>query len=187
MSGAASLASPLSVAQAHSVALGLGSNLGDRQTFLRLACEWLEGNGILRNLRCSRLYESPAMLPENAPMDWNIPYLNAVVVGETSLTPQTLLREVKAIEQRAGRQDRGRWGPRELDVDILLYGNLHLQELSLTLPHQGMHERDFVLLPLAELWPETVVPNRAETVTALASRLENITAQPVGFLAGYGG
>lgn len=159
------------------VVLGLGSNLGDRLGYLREAVRRL--SDVMTGLRCSSVYESPAMLPENAPPEWDIAYYNMVIVGGTSLSPQELLRFAKIIEQELGRTDRGRWGPREIDVDILAYGQKVLGEPDLIVPHAGLLLRDFALVPLAEIAPDWVHPvavrtakQLAEAVPTALSRLE---------------
>lgn len=139
------------------IVLALGSNLGDRADFLARARGMLEQSGV-RILRASREIETPALLPEGAPVEWNIAFLNQVLVVETAQAPHALLRTTQHIERALGRQDRGRWGPREVDVDIICYHDEILNDTALTLPHAQMHRRDFVLLPLAEIAPEWRYP-----------------------------
>ena len=132
--------------------IGLGANLGERQATLRQA---LAGIGALpgtRVLRVSSLYRS-------APVDAGGPdYLNAVAEITTSLAPQALLQALQTLEHAAGRERPYRNAPRTLDLDILIYGDLQLATDTLTLPHPRLRERAFVLLPLAELAPERVLP-----------------------------
>ncbi len=132
--------------------VGLGANLGERETALRNA---LAGIGALpgtRVLRISSLYRS-------APVDAGGPdYLNAVAEIATSLEPFALLQHLQTLERAAGRERPYRNAPRTLDLDILLYGDLQLDSSTLTVPHPRMQERAFVLLPLAELAPERVLP-----------------------------
>jgi len=105
-----------------------------------------------RVLRVSSLYRS-------APVDAGGPdYLNAVAEIATTLPPPALLHALQALEQAAGRERPYRNAPRTLDLDILFYGDVRLESAALTLPHPRLHERAFVLLPLAELAPERVVP-----------------------------
>lgn len=139
----------------HSVALGLGSNVGDRRDRLEQAIAEL--SGVIGNLRRSHLYESPAMLPEGAPQTWDMPFLNMVVAGETCLAPLELLQKTQELENTLGRVRRGHWGPREIDIDLLLYGNVVMDSPVLTLPHPGIGSRDFVLLPLCDVMPEWVI------------------------------
>ena len=138
------------------IILGLGSNWGDKQEYLQKAVDELAL--ILSHLNISSTYEMPALLPEGAPAEWNIPFLNRAVSGETKLNPQDLLKEIKKIEQQLGRIDRGHWGPREIDIDILAYDDEVIDEPDLKIPHRGLLERDFALLPLVELAPDWVYP-----------------------------
>jgi 2-amino-4-hydroxy-6-hydroxymethyldihydropteridine diphosphokinase len=133
------------------ILLALGTNLGDRKANLEQALREL--STVLRVLRVSAVYETAALLPEGAPTDWDIPFYNIVVSAEATIDSKTLLMQVKAIEQRLGRQDVGRWGPRLIDIDILAHGTARMQEEDLTLPHAEMMERDFVMVPLAEIAP----------------------------------
>ena len=142
------------------ILLGLGSNLGDRQANLEAALAAL-GHGAdapVKLLRVSSVYESAALLPEDAPEDWDIPYYNIAVAAESRMTPEELLEAVKAVERALGRQDAGRWGPRVIDIDILAYGDRILRSERLTLPHPAMLERDFVMMPLAEIQPHWHYP-----------------------------
>ena len=132
--------------------IGLGANLGDRTAALRTALAALAALPGTRLLRVSSLYRS-------APVDAGGPdYLNAVAEIATQLPPHDLLAALQAIEHAAGRERPYRNAPRTLDLDILLYGDLRLDSATLMLPHPRLHERAFVLLPLAELAPERVLP-----------------------------
>lgn len=134
------------------VHLGLGSNLGDREANLHFALEAL--SGVMSRPRVSSLYETGPVGVEDQP-----PFLNLVVIGTTDLEPQTLLERVKAIERSAGRTPTFRWGPRILDIDILLFGGRAVDLPDLTIPHPRLHERLFALAPLCEVdstarWPD---------------------------------
>jgi len=132
--------------------IGLGANLGDRTAALRTALAALAALPGTRLLRVSSLYRS-------APVDAGGPdYLNAVAEIATQLPPHDLLAALQAIERAAGRERPYRNAPRTLDLDILLYGDLRLDSATLMLPHPRLHDRAFVLLPLAELAPERVLP-----------------------------
>lgn len=138
------------------VILGIGSNLGDRTAALQQAL-----SGVSRFVRVShvsQVYEAAAHMPPSAPQDWNLPYLNAVLVGETNLSPLRLLAELKLLEHSLGRQEREVWAPREIDIDILTFGAgvIHLPEL--VVPHRHMLNRDFVMLPIADILPDWVFP-----------------------------
>ena len=129
--------------------IGLGSNLGDRLETLRAARAALDLIPGVRVTAASHIYESDPVGPGAQG-----PYLNAVVELETTLEPRPLLAALFVIEQSHGRDrsaDAVRWGPRTLDLDLLLHGDRHLEEPGLEVPHPRLHERAFVLLPLAEL------------------------------------
>ena len=128
--------------------LGLGSNLGDREAYLRLAIEALGKLAGTRVVAASRLYCSKPWGKLDQP-----DFMNMVVSIETQMEPEKLLGECKRIEREAGRTAGERWGPRVLDIDILLYGDLSLDGPTLTIPHANMWHRQFVLVPLAELLP----------------------------------
>jgi 2-amino-4-hydroxy-6-hydroxymethyldihydropteridine diphosphokinase/dihydropteroate synthase len=137
--------------------LGLGSNLEDRRSHLARALERLAAHGI-RLARVSPVVESPAMLPDDAPVDWNRPFLNLVAHGRTESSPTEVLDGLKAIERELGRVDRGRWAPRPIDLDLLLYGTEVVATERLRVPHAGIAERAFVLSPLAALAPRLTLP-----------------------------
>jgi len=144
--------SPRAVAQETRAWIGLGANLGAREAALRGALAGMAALPGTRVLRVSSLYRS-------APVDAGGPdYLNAVAEIATTLAPLALLHALQALEQAAGRERPYRNAPRTLDLDILFYGDVRLESTALTLPHPRLHERAFVLLPLAELAPERVAP-----------------------------
>jgi 2-amino-4-hydroxy-6-hydroxymethyldihydropteridine diphosphokinase len=131
--------------------LGLGSNLGDRVAMLQLAVDELGATEGVTVVAVSRVYETaPVGGPEQDD------YLNAVVAIETDLGPRELLAVAHRIEQRAGRVRDVRWGPRTLDVDVLLAGEAEIDEPDLQVPHPRMYERAFVLVPLRDVAPERV-------------------------------
>ena len=123
--------------------IGLGSNLGDSRQILLEAVQKL---ATLGSVKTSRLYQSPPMGPQDQPN-----YLNAVAQLETDLAPLVLLDELQRFEQESGRVRLRRWGERTLDVDLLIYGQEHIQNERLTVPHAGLFERDFVVIPLLDL------------------------------------
>lgn len=124
--------------------LGLGSNLGDSSATIRSALDALAAEHEL--LRVSTFYRSEPWGVEDQP-----PFVNAVAVIATDLPPEDLLESLKAIEARLGRVPSYRWGPRALDLDILLYDDARIDRPELQIPHPRMHERAFVLVPLAEV------------------------------------
>ncbi|GAB4171867.1 MAG: 2-amino-4-hydroxy-6-hydroxymethyldihydropteridine diphosphokinase [Geothermobacteraceae bacterium] len=149
------------------VHLGLGSNLDDPRAWLARGREALEGLGGCTLVAVSSLWQTA---PVGGPAVQD-DYLNAAVTLETSLSPYELLAAVQAIERDCGRQRRELWGPRTLDIDILLYGDLVSDDTDLILPHPRMHERAFVLEPLAEIAPTARHPILDQTVTELLHRL----------------
>ena len=137
------------------VYLSLGSNLGDRLRNLREGVDRLSLYGVFPR-QVSRVYET---VPVGETPDPRL-YLNLGVWAETELSPHDLLRAVKAVEAAQGRTfTEGHWMPRTLDIDIILYGDLTLQTPELTIPHPRMRERAFVLIPLAEMTPDHILPD----------------------------
>ena len=147
------------------VAVALGSNLGDRAAHLDHAVSQLKG--FLRDLRVSRYHESePVGVHEPQP-----PYLNAAAVGDTSLPPRSVLDALLAIERARGRERPYPSAPRTLDLDLILYGDLVLEEPGLALPHPRFRERRFVLEPLGEIGAGLVDPVTRLTIADLLARL----------------
>ncbi len=144
----------------HNVYLALGTNLGDRQANLREAVKALSPS--VRVRAESRIYETPAWGVEDQPA-----FLNMAVRAETELRPAALLTYVTRLEKQMGRTPGIRWGPRLIDIDILLYDDMVLETPELVIPHPRLHERAFVLVPLAELAPDLVHPVRGKTIRAL--------------------
>ena len=142
--------------------IGLGSNLGDRLAYLRKAVSALAARG-LEVTAASSVYESDALGPPQ-PV-----YLNAVVSVSTSEPPRELLSALKAVEHDLGRHHTERWGPREIDLDLLLYGDELIDEPGLTVPHPEMTKRSFVLLPLLEIAPDLDLPS-GEPASAFLER-----------------
>ncbi len=146
------------------IAIGLGANLGDPEAQLREARGLLARHPDLHELAFSSLYASA---PVDAPPPW---YVNAVQVLDTQLAPHAVLALLNAVEAGLGR-DRSsgeRNAPRLIDLDLLLYGDQTLNSARLTVPHPRMHERAFVLRPLAEVWPDAVIPGRGPVQDLLA-------------------
>ena len=150
---------------AHHIYLGLGSNLGDRRSFLDSAI-----SALVPALRVSRL--SP--IYETDPWGYSDQddFLNMVVEAETDLGPKQLLVFLKGIEVKLGRQPRFRNGPREIDIDILIYDDQILNEVGLRIPHPRLQERAFILVPLADLAPGLSIPGLDKTVAELLSNLD---------------
>jgi 2-amino-4-hydroxy-6-hydroxymethyldihydropteridine diphosphokinase len=139
--------------------LGLGSSLGEREQNLRDALTRLKDDDGIMVLGVSPIYESPHMGLEPGDETKYPPHLNGVAKIETPLTPEELLKRIRAVEEAGGRQRSQKWGPRTIDIDILLYGNLTLSTDALTIPHPGLTERAFVVLPLADLAPDLRLPD----------------------------
>ena len=143
------------------VYLGLGSNLGDRREHLSRAIDALEAGGAAV-ARVSPVVESPALLPDSAPSEWNLPYLNLVLECAVRCTPEQLRARIDEIQRTFGRHGTSRWSPRPIDIDILLWGRERIETQRLTIPHRDMTCRSFVLAPLAALAPRLTVPGRGE-------------------------
>ena len=148
------------------VAIALGSNLGDRGAHLRWALNQLRP--LLATIRVSAFIETdPVDVPDEQPN-----YLNAVVVGETTLSPQLVLRELLRIERARGRERKTLLAPRTLDLDLILHGSAIMDTPTLTVPHARFRDRMFVLGPLAEIAPEMIDPVTGKTVGELLKKLE---------------
>jgi len=145
------------------VFLGLGSNLGDREAALEGALGRLAAHGFHVTRRSSLWLTEPVGGP---PQGW---FLNAVAEGETALRPEALLEACLATEREMGRVRAERNGPRTIDVDILFFGSERRSSPGLVIPHPRLHERRFVLEPLAELDPQLIVPGRGEVSVLLAA------------------
>jgi 2-amino-4-hydroxy-6-hydroxymethyldihydropteridine diphosphokinase len=130
------------------VYLSLGSNVGDRAAVLRRAIAGLPAATRGRVLRVSRLYETAPWGVRNQPS-----FFNLALALDTPLAPRDLLAALKEMEAAAGRTAGPRWGPRPLDIDILLYDQLVQNDPALIIPHPRLRERRFVLQPLADIWP----------------------------------
>jgi 2-amino-4-hydroxy-6-hydroxymethyldihydropteridine diphosphokinase len=139
--------------------VGLGSNLGDREATIRAAVAELPGVTAVSTLR-----ETDPVGVTEQPR-----FLNGVAALETEFAPRELLDVLLAVERRLGRERLERWGPRTIDLDLLLYGAETLDEPGLTVPHPRLHERRFALEPLAELDPALVVPGRGPVSALLAA------------------
>lgn len=147
--------------------IAVGSNLGDPVAQAKNAIDALKILPKSRVTGISSLYSSQPMGPQNQP-----DYINAVVEIQTELAPLALLDATQAIEQQQGRVRKAdRWGPRTLDLDILLYGDHILNEPRLTVPHYGMKVREFVLYPLAEIAPNLVLPDNT-SLTELLKKVD---------------
>ena len=152
------------------VFLGIGSNIGDRVENIIRAIEELHKLGTVEKV--STVYESPPWGVKEQP-----PFLNCVVKLVTPIGPRGLLSEVKKIEYKIGRKERFRWGPREIDIDILLVEDSIIEEKDLTVPHLFLDKRDFFIVPLLEIEPQIVDPRRREPL-AKALSLTELSLKP---------
>ena len=156
-------------------AIGLGANLGDAAATLREAIAELARLPRTELLRASRLYRTPAWGVTEQP-----DFINAVAVLETELDARSLLDALLAIEREYGRVRvvGERWGPRTLDLDLLLYGDAVIDAPGLRVPHPHLHERAFALLPLLEIWPDVAIPGVA-SVRDCAAEMAALTPEPL--------
>ncbi len=147
--------------------IGLGSNLGDRRGLIEAAIETLDGLAGVKVTAVSPLIETEPVGPSGQPG-----YLNGAAALKTTLGPRDLLNAMRALEVSCGRdrQTEQRWGPRRLDLDLLLWGDLVIDEPGLTVPHPRMHERLFVLEPLALIAPGAIHPTLRMSVECLRDR-----------------
>ena len=152
------------------VYIALGGNLGDRAATIEKALRRLDEHASIRVIQRSRLYETK---PVGGPPDQPY-YLNAAAALDTVLPADELLREMLDLEIELGRRRTEQWGPRTIDMDLLLYGDQVFNEPELTVPHRHMHERGFVLAPLVEIAPDARHPIYEMTVAALLQSLEGL-------------
>ena len=148
------------------IAFGLGSNIGDREGYIRRAVEELSGKFSI--IKVSDIYKTKAWGEENQP-----DFLNACMIAETDKSPEDLLDIIKQIESDLGRTKTHHWGPREIDIDILLYDDKKLSSQRLTIPHPQLADRAFVLVPLAKIAPDLIEPNLGKTIAELAAQHSN--------------
>lgn len=148
--------------------IGFGSNIGDRLKHLQNAIHALSKTEGINLQKISSVYKTDPIGYEAQGQ-----FLNGVAAIQTNLSPLFLLHTLKNIETAVGRQRRLRWGPREIDLDLLIYGNLCVQTEKLVIPHPEMHLRRFVLVPLAEIAPNLVHPIFQESIQTLLERLED--------------
>lgn len=156
--------------------VGLGGNVGDAAATLRHAFKELDALPQTRLLRASKLYRSKAWGRTD-----QADFINAVAMLQTGLDARELLDALLGIEHDAGRERRAdeRWGPRTLDLDLLLYGDAVIDEPGLHIPHPHLHERSFALVPLVEIAPDAMIPGIGSARAALAA-LEPSDIEAIG-------
>ena len=152
----------------HLAYIGFGSNIGDRLVHIQNAIQTLSKTEGITLQKISSLYKTDPVGYEAQAQ-----FLNGVAAIHTTLSPLSLLHTLKDIETAIGRKHRIRWGPREIDLDILIYGDLCLQTEKLVVPHPEMHLRGFVLVPLAEIAPDLVHPVFQVSIQTLLNRFED--------------
>ena len=150
------------------VYIGFGSNIGDRLAHIQNAIRALSKIDGITLKKISSIYTTDPVGYEAQAQ-----FLNGVAAIQTSLSPLSLLHTLKDIETTVGRKHRIRWGPREIDLDILIYGDLCVQTEKLIIPHPEMPLRGFVLVPLTEIAPNLVHPVFQESIQTLRNRLED--------------
>ncbi|MFC2130899.1 2-amino-4-hydroxy-6-hydroxymethyldihydropteridine diphosphokinase [Bacteroidota bacterium] len=144
------------------IVLSIGSNLGDRQTNISKAFGLLKEANVISSAKISSYYETEPVGIEDQP--W---FINAAVSGLTNMPLNNLIQILKSIEYTIGRKVGKRWDKREIDIDILLYGDSLLEDEKLTVPHIRMHERKFVLTPAAEIAGPSIHPKYGKTINQL--------------------
>ena len=157
----------------HTVFIALGTNLGKRKANLRAAIKALPPDVTV--LAESHVYETPPWGYEDQSA-----FLNMAVKAETEMEPEPLLKYLKQLEVELGREQNFRWGPRLIDLDILFYDDLVIDTPPLVIPHPRLHERAFVLVPLADVAPEVVHPVLQRTVSELLTRIDRQGINRIG-------
>jgi 2-amino-4-hydroxy-6-hydroxymethyldihydropteridine diphosphokinase len=169
----------------HRAVLSLGSNLGDRLENLQGAVDTLFDAPGLTFVALSPVYETAPFAGTGESIPEQGDFLNAVLVADTRLSPETLLERVLNIENSMERVREVRWGPRTLDIDIVVFGDVVSDDPALTLPHPRAHERAFVLVPWADIEPDTLLSGHGRVAdlaaavgTSGVSRRDDLTLQP---------
>ncbi len=140
------------------IVFGIGSNLGNRKAFIKLAIDMLRQRLLLNNIKKSSMIENPAMLLPDSPKEWDKDFMNIVICADIDLTkfsPIDILKIIKNIEIDLGREVKHKWAPREIDIDILAIDDMKIDfDEKLTIPHKGLFQRDFFINGFKEIAPE---------------------------------
>jgi 2-amino-4-hydroxy-6-hydroxymethyldihydropteridine diphosphokinase len=152
--------------------LGLGGNIGDPRAAMAAAVEALAADAAIEVEAVSSLYRTPPWGKTDQPA-----FLNAAVRIDTRLTPRALLDTILAVERGLGRERSERWGPRSIDIDILVYGGQAVDEEGLRIPHPRLHERAFALAPLVDVLPDAVLSERTAAEWLAASDRSGMTRE----------
>jgi 2-amino-4-hydroxy-6-hydroxymethyldihydropteridine diphosphokinase len=156
----------------HQIFLSFGTNLGDRLANLRTALEALSPEVVITDQ--SKIYETPAWGFEDQPA-----FLNMAIKGTTILKPEPLLNHLKHLETRLGREPSFHWGPRLIDIDLLFYDDFVMDTPQLVIPHPRLHERAFVLVPMADIAPDFVHPILGKTINQLLEGMDKTGIIPI--------
>ncbi|PLT33046.1 2-amino-4-hydroxy-6-hydroxymethyldihydropteridine diphosphokinase [Bacillus sp. V5-8f] len=148
--------------------LSIGSNIGERVTFFKKAIQLLDRDKGIKIIDMSSLYETDPVGYTEQDM-----FLNAVLKIETEYSPEQLLNKCLEIEQELGRKREIHWGPRTLDLDILLYNNENIEAENLSVPHPRMLERAFVIIPLLEIDPDIMLPKMEKPLTHVLKQIKD--------------
>ncbi len=158
------------------IILGIGTNQGTRLNNLSIAIDKI--NSFAKVIKVADIYESDALLLENSPEEWSIPFLNTALLVENSLSPEKMLSKCQQLEKEMGRApNHSKWSPRIIDIDILIYDNLIVNRDNLTIPHPELHNRLFVLLPLYDLIPDWICPTRNKSLKEMINTIKQEEAE----------
>lgn len=140
------------------IIFGLGSNLGNKEAYLQAGCDLLQEKLLLRNIKKSQILQNKAMLLPNSPQEWDVDFLNIALSSDIdfkNFPPLKILEIIKEIEVLIGREERAKWAPREIDIDILAIEDLKIKlGEKLLIPHVGLFKRDFFYKTFLEIEPE---------------------------------
>ena len=143
------------------VILALGSNLGKREKNLSQACCFIEELNIASSITLSDLFETPALLLDGSPYEWDLPFMNIAMKGSTTLELEEFFTAIQNIEKLMGRSHTTpKWSPRIIDIDIIFFGKIVIENEKYTIPHKELLKRDFVLIPIMQIAPNYQYPGQ---------------------------